>query len=534
MTAHSENLSPQGEATHIPVRCSRAAIKELFRTIPLHSLFLAAYPIVGLLAFNIDQIYAQDALKSLLIAVSISAIALCGLRILTKNWQLAGLLTSLLVIWFFLYGRLFVPLKGITGFGLILGRHLYLLVAWSGIVIAAALWLIMRSRVNKDLTMVLNTFSIILIILPTIQIGAFLLRNLSPPGSPAVSSVTPLISWTDSSDPPDIYYIVLDGYARSDVLEQVWGIDNDTFLEDLQQIGFYIAECAQSNYSRTSHSLTSTFNIEYVQTLKSGIAPDEDPSWLLRYLKHNVVRQQLESLGYMTIVFQNPHERFVWDDAAIVYRSSGTALLSPFEYLLLRTTVARVYLDRIETETSHLSDYTYYEDTRYALKQLPKVPDIAGPKFVFVHLIIPHSPFVFGPDGEKIDVPYDADAGNIYTKEDDKRGTIAAVSYINKMMLEILPQLIQASKTTPIIVLAGDHGTPWGGYRNEVKILAALFTPGSQSPFYESITPMNIFRIVFDTYFNGNFGLLPDTSYRFTQKGRFDFEEYPHTCDEMD
>jgi len=534
LTAHSENLLPQREASHMPVRCSRAATKELFRHIPVHTFFLAAYPIVSLLAFNIGQIYAHDALKSLLISLSITAMILGGLRMVSRNWQLAGLLTSLLVFWFFLYGRIYVPWKSVSVFGLVLGRHRYLLLAWSGIVIVAAFWLIKRSRVNQDLTMVLNIFSTILIFLPTIQIGAFLFRNLTLPGTPAVSSVTPLISWTDNSIPPDIYYIVLDAYTRSDVLEQEFGIDNTTFLEDLRQLGFYIAECAQSNYSRTTHSVSSTFNMEFVQTLESGIAPDEDPSWLLPYMKHSVVRQQLEELGYKTIVFKNPWERYLWDDAAIVYRSSGTGLLSPFEYLLLRTTLARVYLDVREAEIRQLSNYTYYEDTLYALKQLPKVPDIPGPKFVFVHLVIPHSPFVFGPNGEKIDVPYDADAGNIYTEEDYKRGYGDAVSYINTRMLEIIPQLIRASKSPPIIVLAGDHGTPWGGYQNEVKILAAFFTPGSQSPFYKTITPVNIFRIVFDTYFNGNFGLLPDTSYRFTQKGRFDFEEYPHTCDETD
>jgi hypothetical protein len=155
-----------------------------------------------------------------------------------------------------------------------------------------------------------------------------------------------------------------------------------------------------------------------------------------------------------------------------------------------------------------------------------------GPKFIFAHLIIPHSPFVFGPNGEKIDIPYEDDVGHIYTEADSKRGTVAAVTYINKRMLEILPNLIQASETPPIIIVAGDHGTPWGSYQNEVKILAAFFTPGSQSPFYRSITPVNIFRVIFNTYFNSNLDLLPDTSYRFTEKGRFDFDEYPQSCAE--
>lgn len=508
--------------------------KELLRHIPVHTFFLTAYPIVGLLAFNIDQIYAQGALKPLLVSLSITAIILGGLRLLSRSWQLAGLLTSLLVAWFFLYGRLYVHLKSISVFGLVLGRHRYLIVAWSIIFFVAALWLIKRFRVNKELTLVLNIFSTVLILLPTIQIIAFLLRNLNPPRIPEVSSVTPLISWTEDSIPPDIYYIVLDGYVRSDVLQQVYGLDNTPFLGDLQQLGFYIAECARSNYDRTSHSLTSTFNMQYIQSLKSDIAPDEDPAWLLPYLKHNVVRQQLEGLGYKTIVFKNPWERFVWDDADIVYKSSSAALVSPFEYLLLRTTVARVYLDVLEAETSKLSDYTNYEDTRYALKQLQNVAKIPGPKFVFAHLIIPHSPFVFGPNGEKIDIPYNPDGGTLYKEEDGHRGYVAAVTYINKMMLEIIPTLIRDSETPPIIVLVGDHGTSWGGNLNEFKNLATFFTPGSESLFYKTITSVNIFRVLFDSYFNGSFGLLPDTSYLFTEPRRFDFQEFSMECEERE
>ena len=135
----------------------------------------------------------------------------------------------------------------------------------------------------------------------------------------------------------------------------------------------------------------------------------------MHYLKQSVVRQELEGLGYKTIVFNKPWERFVWDDAAIVYRSSGSGLLSPFEYLLLRTTVARVYLDVKLAEIRQLSNYANYEDNLYALKQLPQVPAISGPKFVFVHLMIPHTPFVFRPDRSKIDIPNDVDARHIYT-----------------------------------------------------------------------------------------------------------------------
>lgn len=397
--------------------------------------------------------------------------------------------------------------------------------------VAAAIWLEKRPQVIPDLTMAFNVFSAILISLPTIEIGAFQLRNLSRASPPATSSFVPSISWMRDSIPPDIYYILLDDYARSDVLKEEFGIDNSAFLGSLQQLGFYVPDCAQSNYSSTRPSLTSTFNMEYLQTLKPGVTPDDDPVWLLPYLKHNIVRQELEGLGYKTIVFRIPWENLVWDDAAIVFGPTGPTRLSPFESLLLGTTAARVYLDVQVAQSRQIANYSNYLDTLYALETLPKVPGISGPKFVFAHLVIPHPPFVFGPNGEKIDIPYDPDAGRNYTEEDFKRGYVAAVSYIDKKMLEIIPQLIQGSKTPPIIVIAADHGTPWGGPQNAVRSLEAFFTPGSESPFYKTITPVNIFRIVFDTYFNGSFGLLPDRSYYSPRPQYFGVQEIPNACE---
>ncbi|HEX9090963.1 MAG TPA: sulfatase-like hydrolase/transferase, partial [Anaerolineales bacterium] len=332
----------------------------------------------------------------------------------------------------------------------------------------------------------------------------------------------------NKSPPPDIYFIILDGYGRSDAVENVEGVDNSAFLNNLQQLGFYVARCSQSNYTRTLLSLASAFNMEYVQALNTQLTPNQDTAWLVPYLKHSLVRQQLEQLGYKTIVFKNPWEAWVWDDAAIVYRSSGRGLLPPFEYLLLSTTVMRIYLDRQQAGINQLANYTNYEDTLYTLDQLQNVPKISGPKLVFVHLVIPHPPFVFGSDGEHIDIPPYDTVSNLYTDEDYRRGYTAAVAYIDKRMLEILPRLIQDSDTPPVIILAGDHGI--GESDTVTQNLEAFYAPGVGSNFYAQITPVNIFRVVFDVYFNGNFSLLPDHSY-FSAEGKyFNFKEIPNGC----
>ena len=506
----------------------RNTLKGLFRNIPFHPFLLAAYPIVSLLAYNLSQVYGRDVIKPLQITFLSAAIILGLLRVLTRSWQIAGLLTSLLLVWFFVYGHLYNQLKSLTIAGVILGRHRYLLVVWSLIILLVAFWLLKSFHAIPNLTLGLNIISILLVSLSLAQVGGFYVRSLSYSKTPAASIENKLVSWTNKSPPPDIYFIILDGYGRSDALESVEGIDNSAFLNRLQQLGFYVARCSQSNYTRTLLSLASTFNMEYVQALNTQLTPGQDTAWLVPYLKHSFVRQQLEQLGYKTIVFKNPWEAWVWDDAAIVYRSSGRGLLSPFEYLLLSTTVTRVYLDKQQAGINHLANYTNYEDTLYALDQLPNVPKISGPKLVFVHLVIPHAPFVFGPDGEYIDIrPYDT-VRNLYTDEDHRRGYSAAVTYIDKRMLDILPRLIQDSGTPPVIILAGDHGT--GESDTVTQNLEAFYAPKAGSNFYAQITPVNIFRVVFDAYFNGNFNLLPDHSY-FSAEGKyFNFKEITNGC----
>ncbi len=261
----------------MPIQFNRNAIKKLFSQIPVHPFFLAAYPIVSLLAFNIKEIYMRDARKSILIALLSTAIVLGVIKLLKRSWQIAGLLTSLMVVWFFVYGHLYNQLEDINISGVQVVRHRYLFLFWSGIILTAAFWVLKKYRDNPNLTLALNVISALLICVPAAQIGAYQLRNLFYPKTPAAVTDNPLISWTTNSRPPDIYYIVLDGYGRSDALEEVEGIDNTAFLDSLRHLGFYVAECSQSNYTRTLLSLTSTFNMEYIQTLNPRLTRTKTP-----------------------------------------------------------------------------------------------------------------------------------------------------------------------------------------------------------------------------------------------------------------
>jgi hypothetical protein len=98
-------------------------------------------------------------------------------------------------------------------------------------------------------------------------------------------------------DKPDIYYIVLDGYVRSDILQEMFGFDNSEFIKDLREKGFIVPASNHSNYPVTPLSVSSTLNMDYIQAFVSGL-DNSSQHWLMApFIDHSRVRSLLESQG---------------------------------------------------------------------------------------------------------------------------------------------------------------------------------------------------------------------------------------------
>jgi hypothetical protein len=87
---------------------------------------------------------------------------------------------------------------------------------------------------------------------------------------------------------------------------------------------------------------------------------------------------------------------------------------------------------------------------------------------------------------------------------------------------------LERSETPPIIILQGDHGLD-GPLASQMAILNAYYLPEDGDQFlYETISPVNTFRIIFNHYYGGNYGLIEDISYYSRHVDPFNFILVPN------
>jgi hypothetical protein len=151
--------------------------------------------------------------------------------------------------------------------------------------------------------------------------------------------------------------------------------------------------------------------------------------------------------------------------------------------------------------------------TLFTYEKLKEIPDIAGPKLVFVHLSTTHPPFVFDANGDPT-----TNALHVMKprggEDDYYKGYKGTLAYSDRKMMEVVTALLEKSKNPPIIILQGDHGPEKAGESKFYEILNAYYLPGTTpADLYPTISPVNSFRIVLNRYFGQNLELLPDESY---------------------
>ena len=134
------------------------------------------------------------------------------------------------------------------------------------------------------------------------------------------------------------------------------------------------------------------------------------------------------------------------------------------------------------------------------------------PKFVYIHLMMPHFPYYFDSVGNSR--PLDS---LVKAHPSDKAGYTGYLQYCNKRLLQLVDDLKAASSEPPFIMLLGDHGFRHLNKNVERRYhfmnLNAVYLPDKNyRKFYDSMSNVNLLRVVFNTQFHQDFPLLKDST----------------------
>jgi hypothetical protein len=332
----------------------------------------------------------------------------------------------------------------------------------------------------------------------------------------------PLLTTTkDATELPDIYYIILDGYGRQDTLMEYMNFDNSQFIDYLESRGFYVADQSQANYDHTTYSISSSLNMNYIEPISR---PVNIYAYKELAISENRARMFLSELGYRFVTFYTPfsYTDVTDSDHYFPLKNFTRAHTQRLAELLLPGSLAAIPLEaNIIFPSGRYRDYQ--EFLQSSLQQVTEISREEGPNFVFFHVLVPHYPYIFDQNGSITpDRPYllfRDYRGSVQERVALYRGQ---AMYISLQMETMIDMILISSTVPPIIIIQGDHGPGFDFdsnntticLRDRISILNAYYLPGlASNPIYNTITPVNTFRVIFNQYFGADFELLDDTVY---------------------
>jgi len=509
----------------------------------IHPFLLALFPVLSLFVRNAEQLAFREAIGTV-IAVFIFAVSLwLFVGYLVKNRNKSAVIVSALLVSFFSYGHLAVvsvlyrmQVLHEASF-LLLGSKwvslLYLSI-W-GVLLGAVFYFTVKATSDLCLiTKFLNVLSVSVIVAVAANWCYVRVR--------AGEVSTYIDSWredahleqpTNSVTPgslPDIYYIILDGYARADILKEVYQVDNSELLSYLTQKGFYVANRSRANYCQTGLSLASSLNLTYLDGLVSQIGNESSNRLPLAVMiENNRVVRHLRDYGYTLTAFSTGYS--ITEIAGADVRMAPRWSLSAFQNKLINATPLPVFLELPFLKTQR--DF-HRERILYTLDHLADATEIDAPTFVFAHIVAPHPPFVFGAHGEhvRLDREY---AFGVFTLADGSHFTAIAgrhdyvkdyrnqLAFISARLQIAIEEILSRSPEPPIIIIQADHGPgsmlDWQSAQDSnlperMSILNAYHFPDQDySTLYQGISPVNTFRVLLNGYFGAGYEILEDKSY---------------------
>jgi hypothetical protein len=462
----------------------------ILQTKGLHPFFIIVFFVLHetkevLILFDLSRVLLYT-----LTVLAVSCILFLLLYLAIRSAIKSAIILSVFLLLFLLYEPIYGYLLSLPFLQYSFMKMGYLIVlAFSA---TASLTWISRKKLSG-----LNTYLNILFMVLIIAEGSLATYNyfVNLPNKNLIEETDSPTQSNAASETPVIYHILLDAYTSTASLKKYWGYDNSELENFLHSSGFYIASNAKSNATATQQSMATTFNMRYLSNMDSIFNNDLLSTSVYRNLIRNSrLIKELSSRNYALVNLSI----FDIGNCSKFHRSGvladGTDLL------------------RILIEDTHLERFVKnapYADLRSNLEvfdRLKKLPEtISGSRvFVYAHINMPHDALC-----DRNGNPF----GSTF-HGDEKKKYIETVAYTNKLLMETIKKILSTSKAPPVIIIHGDHGSRMFDAEEKHTVLSAYYFPDKDyGMLYDSISPVNSYRVICKKYFKENSGLLPDKNY---------------------
>jgi hypothetical protein len=520
------------EQTSPPVRGRLRRLLEL----PVHPFLFGIYAVLFLWSQNVDKVRTADTLLPLGVVIAGTAVIFGIAWLAFRNAWRAALAVSVVSVLFFSFGHVVGSAKSAQEEVIAPKSQTTWLIVWAVIAVVAIALIAVLKKEGRRTSYVLNLVIGALVAVAVVTIGLAKLESREASASaptasaaskaPAEPTETTAPAESPSKPGRDVYFIILDRYAHQQTLRENYGYDNSYFIDGLRERGFYVADKARGPYPKTPHSIQTTLNMEFVDLPKSS------SNWQLVYdkLKNPKSARFLKARGYKYVLMGSGYHSLRSDPAAdvnVVYDPKSGPAVTEFSEVLYDSTVLSAVAKRLRFSALDPS-FQAYQRALFQYSELPRIAAMPESTFTFAHILVTHPPYVvkrncdFKPESE-------------LQKQTIDEAYVDTVECEGKKTLELIDKLQDVpADQQPIIVIQSDEGPGPVGWNPNTKehydwtsspqkvmdekfrIFSSYYLPGVEDPgLYPNISPVNSFRLVFNTYFNAGLPLLPDRSYVF-------------------
>ena len=517
----------------------------------IHPFLVGIFPILIIYSQNIGRVEITELFLPVIIIVGLTIGLYYFLKSILKNENKSAIIVTLILITLFSYGHIYYLLSDVMIDEFDIGQNRYLIPAF-GLVLGISIFFIIRARrVFDNATSILNVISIVFIIVA--------ISNVALVGAEITSCdkcsnqeffyeardfsdyfESHEFSISENQELPDVYYLILDEYARNDALIEYHDFSNHELTEFLEKKGFHIAKNSFANYPMSVQSIPAIMNMDYINFLADEIGTEVRNYKPLNgknygLYPNNMVIKNFKEMDYKIITFNtfalHLHENPL-ADKTFCHRDKFL-LDNRLADVLARTSIFGYYIERWAEGELRQATLCAFENFGNAGNVFDE------PVFVWAHVMLPHPPWIFGPNGEEItpgkpllitDNPEFRDSG-----WEPKRQYIQQVQFANKKTIEVVENILENNRNA-IIIIQGDHGTAWETNWMEpskedawqrLRNFDAIYFPDKDKRdlLLDDRTLVNTFRTVFNAYYESNYELLENKMYWGWNAKPYYFEE---------